>query len=339
MIFIGMNHPKHFWMFKKIIENLNNERKPYKIFVSEKDVLHELLHNSNIPYVKLGENKKGLDKKIFQFIGYFLKMLFYSTKYKPKVFLGKALPHFAFASFFIPTSKFYILEDTEHVSMLHKLTVPFCKKIFTPQTFPNKFGKKQTYIPSFYEFLYLHPNNFIPKFQVLNDLGYDKNEKFTIIRLVSWNAHHDNDETGVDTKFLKEIIHILVKNNIKILISSEQELPDDLQKYSINISASSIHSLLHFAYLYIGEGATMAAEAALLGTPAIYINSLNVSYCEELSNKYDLIYNFRNSNGVLDLIDNLLKNNQLKNNHMQKLKKVYDDKIDPVPYFMNIIST
>ena len=30
---------------------------------------------------------------------------------------------------------------------------------------------------------------------------------------------------------------------------------------------------------------------------------------------------------------------KLKDNHMQKLKKVYDDKIDPVPYFMNIIST
>jgi predicted glycosyltransferase len=29
--------------------------------------------------------------------------------------------------------------------------------------------------------------------------------------------------------------------------------------------------------MYIGEGATMASEAAMLGTPAIYYNSLEVS--------------------------------------------------------------
>jgi len=339
MIFIGMNHPKHFWMFKKIIENLSKEQKPYKIFVSEKDVLPELLYNANINYIRLGVNKKGLYNKIFQFLGYFIKMLFYSIKFRPSVFLGQALPHFAFTSFFVLNSKFYILEDTEHVSMLHKLTVPFCTKIFTPKEFPEKFGKKQVYIPSFYEFLYLHPNNFNPDIKVLDKLGYNILDKFVVIRLVSWNAHHDNNETGIDMEFLRKIIELLEKNYIKVLISSEQKLHDDFKKYITNFSASSIHSLLYYSQLYIGEGATMAAEAALVGTPSIYINSLNVSYCKELSEDYNLIHNFRNTAGVIELLESLLITYDLKENHKKNLNKVLQDKIDPVSYFMNIITS
>ncbi len=36
--------------------------------------------------------------------------------------------------------------------------------------------------------------------------------------------------------------------------------------------------LLAYATLFIGEGATMASECAVLGTPAIYVNSLQLGY-------------------------------------------------------------
>jgi len=338
MIFIGMNHPKHFWMFKNIIEDLNKKQKLYKILVSEKDVLAELLNEANFPYIKLGVNKKGMHNKILQFIWYFLKTLALSIKYKPKIFIGQALPHFAFASFFIIGSKFYILEDTEHVLTLHKITVPFCTKIFTPKEFPNKFGNKQVYISSFYELLYLHPNNFKPDPFSINKIGFTKEDKFIIIRLVSWNAHHDKNEWGIDNEFLKNLIIICENNKIKLLISSERKLENCFLKHLINIPPSIIHSLLYFAEMYIGEGATMAAEAALIGTPSVYINTLNVSYCKELADEYNLIYNYRNTEGVIKIIENLLSNNHLKEEHKKRLKKLLLDKIDPVDYFIKLLS-
>ncbi len=333
-----MNHPKHFWMFKNIIEILNKKGITYKILVSEKDILPDLLRDANIRYIKLGVNKKGLHNKILQSIWYFIKTFFLSIKYRPNTYLGQALPHFAFSSALVPFSRFYILEDTEHVSMLHKITVPFCSKIFTPQKFPNKFGKKQVYISSFYEFLYLHPNNFIPNVNALDSIGYSVEDKFAIIRLVSWNAHHDINEVGIDITFLRQVIGILEEHGIKVIISSEQRLHNDFAKYLINIPASLIHSLLYYAQIYIGEGATMAAEAALIGTPSIYINSLNVSYCKELAEDYRLINSFRNTAGVIDLLKKLLTNNHLKEDHKKNLNMVLLDKIDPVDYFVKLIS-
>ena len=47
--------------------------------------------------------------------------------------------------------------------------------------------------------------------------------------------------------------------------------------------------------LYIGEGGTMASEAAVLGIPSIFVNSLELGYLNELEKKYGLVFNFSDS--------------------------------------------
>ena len=60
----------------------------------------------------------------------------------------------------------------------------------------------------------------------------------------------------------------------KVFITSEVTLPDHLKKYQITIPLEKLHDLLYFATLYFGEGSTTAAEAAMMGTPAVYVSSL-----------------------------------------------------------------
>lgn len=59
---------------------------------------------------------------------------------------------------------------------------------------------------------------------------------------------------------------------LKFYISSEKKLPHDLQPFSLNIPLEKIYNALAYSDLSLGEGATMAAESNLLGTPAIYLN-------------------------------------------------------------------
>ena len=51
----------------------------------------------------------------------------------------------------------------------------------------------------------------------------------------------------------------------------------------------------------------MASECAVLGTPAIYVNSLTAGSLEEQEKRYGLIFGFRNSNGVIEKGIELLK--------------------------------
>ena len=61
------------------------------------------------------------------------------------------------------------------------------------------------------ELCYLHPNYFTPDPHVLNMLGVKRNEKYVILRFVSWDASHDIGQTGLDygTK-IKLVNHFLI---------------------------------------------------------------------------------------------------------------------------------
>ncbi len=58
-------------------------------------------------------------------------------------------------------------------------------------------------------------------------------------------------------------------------------------------------------------------EAAVLGTPSIYINSLQYDNCNDMG-KYGLLLSFKNGEGVLDKLEELVE--------MPDLKKAWQEK-------------
>src|SRR5690606_37665377 len=87
----------------------------------------------------------------------------------------------------------------------------------------------------------------------------------------------------------------------KVLISSESQLPTDLKRFAIKGPIHHIHHLLAFADLYVGESATMASEAAVLGTPAVYVADASRGYLNDLE-RFGLVTTF-DSSGVDEVID------------------------------------
>ena len=81
----------------------------------------------------------------------------------------------------------------------------------------------------------------------------------------------------------------------RVFVSSEQALAEELKEYQIPCSPEKIHDALYFADLLFGESATMASEAACLGTPAVYVDDRGRGYTREQEEKYGLVFNFRAS--------------------------------------------
>jgi len=67
----------------------------------------------------------------------------------------------------------------------------------------------------------------------------------------------------------------------RVLITSEGALPPELEGYRSRVSPEKLHDLLYYATLYVGDGGTTASECAVLGTHAIYVNSLPLGYIAE----------------------------------------------------------
>ncbi len=88
-----------------------------------------------------------------------------------------------------------------------------------------------------------------------------------------------------------------------------------------------------FATLFIGEGATMASECAMLGTPAIYVNSISAGTLEE-QEKYGLLFGFRNFTGVLEKATLLLNNINLKEEFQNRRQKLLSEKIDVTAFLV-----
>jgi predicted glycosyltransferase len=113
----------------------------------------------------------------------------------------------------------------------------------------------------------------------------------------------------------------------RVLITSESPLPQEFEGYRITVSPEKIHDLLYYAMLYIGEGATMATESAILGTPSIYVSSFSgtLGNLIELEQKYGLMYNYNDPEKALKKAVELLQKPHIKKEWNEKRETMLKD--------------
>jgi len=326
-VLFDLIHPANFHYFKNTIEYLNYNGHKVRITAREKDVMFSLLKSQGYSFFDMGKSRSGKWAKLFYLLKSELYMFLNVLYFRPDFiisFSSSFAAHNAWL-FGIPHITF---DDTEHHKLNRKLYAPFTKVIFTPDCFMLDLGKKQIRFPAFMELFYLHPALFIPDKTVLKDINVSEGEVFFLLRFVSWGAYHDIGQSGITLETKLQLIKLLTGYG-KIFISSEGELPNELEKYRINISPEKIHHVMAYATLFIGEGSTMASESAILGTHAVYVNSLELGYMNVLESRFGLVTNFRNNDGLIDKITDLVSKKDLKEGAQILRKKMISQLINP----------
>ncbi len=325
-IFIDIGHPAHVHYFRNFIKIMEGKGHSFFITARDKEVAHDLLKKYKIDYVSRGKGKKSVLGKIFYIVEADFRLFKFARKFKPDLFLSfgssyaahvaKVLgkPHIAF-------------DDTEHAKFEHMLYVPFSDVVLTPSCFNKSFGEKQVYFDSYMELNYLHPRFFEADDSIYKKLSLGKDDKYVILRFVSWGASHDIGQSGISDSTKEQLIELL-KDQYRIFISSEKQLPEKYQKYQLNISSTELHSVLAKAHLYIGEGSTTASECSVLGTPNIYVNSLTVGYCKEQDEKYGLSIHLKNDKQLIDTVKKVVANKSISEEWKEKQRRMLADKID-----------
>lgn len=287
-------HPKHVHMFREFARKISAEKGSDVLSLySDKEIVKDLLDYYGVNAVKIGSNTAGIIAKLVGYIGKIFRSLVIAWKYKPDVIIGQADPIIGFLSFILRKPSF-VFPDTETASKLHKFTFPFCELIITSNNYQNEIKYKNLKLDNYFELAYLHPNVFKPSKDIREFLNLLPNEKYTIIRFVSWDAHHDIGHKGLSEQSKEDAVKAFLKFG-KVFISSEKPLSKKLFQYAINIPFQKMHDALAGASLFYGESATMAAESAVLGTPAIYLDNEGRGYTDELESKYNLLFNFSES--------------------------------------------
>lgn len=310
-ILIDIGHPGHVHYFKNTIEKLKENNHEVLIVARDREVIKELLKKLDLPYINRGKGKNSRFGKLLYMIKANIQILKISLKFKPDLFLSFSSPYAAQIAYLLRKPKI-ALTDTEHEDKMYsKFTYPFCTSILTPNSYQNELGEKQIRFKSVVESLYLHKKYFNPNIEIRKELQLTDKEEYAILRFVSWNAHHDYGQSGLDIHTTRELINLL-KTKYRVLISSEGELPEEFKKYRIKISPEKMHDVLAYASIFIGESATMASESTLLGTQAVYINSLPLMGYLKFEQDAGLLKHFKSTDGVIKYISRKIKESNLK---------------------------
>ncbi len=335
-VLVDVGHPADVHFFKHFVQEM--ERKGHELLTTarEKEVSLRLLDAYGLKYVRVGSYHSELALKVVDMLMIDWRTYKTARRFRPDLLVSLASPNAAHVSWLL-RKPHIAFNDTEHARVGYYLYAPFTSTICTPSCFLKDLGKRQVKFDGYKELAYLHPDRFVPNPSVLGEIGLTAETKFIIVRFVSWSAHHDVGQHGVVDK--RSLVASLEKYG-RVLISAENGLPSELERCRISVAPEKLHDLLYYAALYVGEGATTASECAVLGTPAIYVNTLRVGYLDEQETKYGLVFCFSDpktaQSQAMEKASELLERPRLKEEWREKRSRLLADKIGVTQFMVDL---
>jgi uncharacterized protein len=336
VFYIG--HPAHYYASKALADELSERHKKILFVVRAKDIVLDLMKNCPYETVYVSKKERGKSKTamILGVLKREVLLFFLALKRRPAMFVGTdiAITHIG-KLFRIPA--IILNEDDEHVQpWLAKYGIKYSSATLSPSSCRyEKFKNKVVFYEGFHKMLYLAPDQFKIRFDEYEPSASLKKPYF-LMRFSALSAHHDDNIGGINDHLASQIISKLEKFG-NVYISSERPLSSSLEKYRLKVDPKDIHYHLFNAEMLISDSQSMSVEAAILGTPSIRFSSFSgkIGVLEELEHKYNLTFGIsdKNTSGLFDKIDELLKNNDRKTEFKRKQIKMLESKINVLEFF------
>jgi uncharacterized protein len=336
-ILIDITHPAHVHFFKHAYEIWLKKGHQVLITAREKDVTLKLLQDYGYSHRMISEMGKGFLGLGLELVQHEAKLARIAKKFRADVMLEIG------GTFIVHAGKLLgittcVFTDTEHAKVSNAITFPFASYIITPECYKDELGEKQVRYKGYQELAYMHPKYFRPAPHVLEEFNLQEGQPFFVVRFVSWGASHDVGQKGLTLEDKVQVVKRLSEFG-RVIITSEGQLPEIFMPYQMQASPTKIHDLLYYAGLYIGEGATMASEAAILGTPSIYTSTLTLGYLEELAEKYQLIHNYIDGQAALEKAIEIVSNPSIKKAYKTRAAQMIEEKTDVTQWMVDFVES
>jgi predicted glycosyltransferase len=292
-VLFDIGHPAHVHFFRNPARLLVQRGHEILITSRHKEMTLELLDQLGLPHLCLSRQGGGglfsLGTELFE-----RNLALFKTvkRFHPDVMAaigGVSIAQVGKVTG-VPSLVFY---DTENARLQNAITYPFASCVIVPRCYEGWVPKRRHIrYNGYHELSYLHPSRFKPDRTVALTNGVAAEGQTFFIRIVSWQASHDIGESGWNAELLRRVIQKLGRHG-KVLVSSEAQLPADLETHRYRGKVSEVHHVLAFCRACVGESATMASECAVLGVPAIYAAQTGRGYTNEQEARYRLVKNIR----------------------------------------------
>lgn len=296
---LTIQHPENVHFFRHAIEELEREGHDVHVFCKDVRIIRQLLDHYGIEYEALAGKGGGPFTIAKAQALWEARLLVRAARIRPDVMTGAgggtAVSHVAP----LVGADSVVFTETEHAAS-HTISLPFADEVWTPECFHRRVPTRHITYPGYQKLAYLHPNRFEPDSKAVEAAGIDPNERYAVLRLSAWDALHDVGQAGLEDHH--DVVRRIESTETRAIVIAETAVEADLEPYCVEIEPHQIHDLLAFADVYVGEGASMAIESAVLGTPAVYVNTLRTGPTDEIEARYGLLFNcqgaYRHHNAV-----------------------------------------
>ncbi|MBN8592637.1 MAG: DUF354 domain-containing protein [Anaerolineae bacterium] len=333
-ILIDVGHPAHVHLFRLAAGQWEAAGHRILFTALDREAIVQLLQYYQLPHQVIYKRQPGRWRLIRELIVRTWRTLLIAGRFKPDLFVSMGSPTMGLPAWLL-RKPYIALTDTEHAREQHALFKPFASLILTPSIFTVEMGPKQVRYAANHELMYLHPEVFTPDVREIESLGLRADEPYFMVRFVAWGATHDIGERGFSGAEKRALVQALAQRGRVLLSVESGEVEAEFAPLVTTFPPEKVHHLLAFATLYIGEGATMASEAAVLGTPSIYVSTLTMGVQED-EQRYGLLFMIKDGKVALDKVLELLETPNLKAIWQERRAKMLTEKISPVSFMVEL---
>lgn len=338
-ILIDLTHPSDAYFFRDLIRRLKAEGCEVRLTGRDKDIVVDVARELGFELEVFGTARGGLVNLGRELLARQWRLRRIVREFRPDRMLAfNAGPYVAPVGRFtgVETHVFY---DSEHATIQNLMTYPFATHLYVPKCYNRAIRRRHVRFDGYKELAYLHPDRFTADESVLAEAGVAPGETFSIVRFVSWDAAHDIGHGGFTADNKLRAVKELAQFG-KVFVSCEGRTPEELAPYRMPIRVTRMHDLMAFASLVFSEGATMVSEAAVLGVPSVYVNSLRLGYVDEQESRYGLVFNLgpeRQDEAIAKGVEILSQGDRA--GWAEKGRRLIDEKIDVFEMLYEVATT
>ena len=339
LLYFDINHPVQAWMLRPVIEALTEAGHTARVFARDKDVTLGLLDRFGLKATTLAKRRRGQLGSAIELIARESRLLRLALKERPQAILGTSV-HAARVGRVTGAVSFVINDDdAAAVPRFARLAYPFSDVIVKPECLSFENHPRQATYKANQQLFYLHPSRFTADPEVRAELGIEPGRRFGVIRLSALDAHHDEGVRGLARTHLQEIAGLVPKDMLVFAsLEKEQDLPDRWRP--IRLPPDRLHHVLAAADFFVGDGQTMTAEAAVLGTPAFRLNDFvgRISYLSEIES-FGLAFGFRpgEERDLVSRLSAVLGGNPTRAAFHEARLRFLSVMVDPLPWLVDLV--
>lgn len=338
-ILFDIAHPAHVHFFKNIAFTLSKRGHAVHMLARKKDVTTALLDRLGFEYDVVGQSGRkgwlGQGRELLERNWALVKL---ARRFRADMIVTRN-PAGAQAGRLLGVRSVFDTDDGRAAGIHFSAAAPFAHVITTPDCIGESYGKRHVPYAGYKQTAYLHPAHFKPDPAVLQALGIAPGQRLFMLRFVDMVASHDTSEAGLPESALLQIAERLRRHG-RVLATHESQLPQALSDMRFPLSPDKLHDVLAFCDLLVGDSQTMAAEAAVLGTPSLRISTWagRLAILDDLQ-RYGLTqaYHPRQLEAALEHLDAWLEQPRLRDSITAQHQQLLSDKIDVAAWFSDFI--